>query len=144
MIDLMTGLVKLIQDDPESRNTAQALRRLHFTSITVQLGLWGTYWADSVADFMPALITGDSSAAEILGIIAPIHLGGYLIAMNLKFLIKPLLNASENIGEARGEARGMAKGEARTEAKYENYLERLKQAGVQIPGDIPLEPEEEQ
>ena len=132
-------MIDLIQDDPESRNTAQILRRLHFASITVQLGLWGAYWADSVADFMPTLITGDSPAAEILGIIAPIHLGGYLIAMNLKFLIKPLLNASENLGEARG----MAKGEARTEAKYENYLERLKQAGVQIPGDIPLEPEGE-
>ena len=37
-------------------------------------------------------------------------------------------------------AGGMSRGQTETKTKCENCLERLRQAGVQIPEDIPLEP----
>lgn len=84
----------------------------------------------------------NATAADILGIIAPIHLGGYLVAVNLKTLLKPLINATLADGRAQGHAEGHAEGQATAEAKYQDYLERLRQAGVQIPDDIPLDPPE--
>ena len=150
MIELLTGLSRLIRDDPEQRNLGTAVKSLHYLAISAPLGLWGTYWADSLLEFLPrTLISANSNGAagDILGILAPIHLGGYLMAINMKTLLKPLINATMADGIARGRALEQAEGQAleraKTEARYENYLERLRQAGVQIPEDIPLDPPED-
>ena len=135
MIDLLAELSRLISEEPDQQRLAKAIKRLHFLTIATQMGLWGTYWADSLLHFFPTTLisSGESgAAADLIGIIAPLHLGGYIMAVNMKTLLKPLIDA------ARAEER--AKGRAETEAKYQNYLDRLRQAGVNIPDEIPLDP----